>query len=86
MDAIEKGYRDWWAKHTPAERAALQGLDGHNHPREVLDVIDDADGIPSQVGMVDNPDHGTVTVPGFVRSWDPKDAYPIAQRDIEETP
>lgn len=76
MNKLEAGYRHWWSSHTPAERAALQRLDGHDNPRKVLDVLDDPDGMPLAVGMIDNPDHGVVMVPPFVLSWDPNDDDP----------
>jgi len=84
MDALEKGYRAWWAKHTAAERAELQQLDGYQNPREVLDVIENSEGIPLAAGMVDNPDHGSVTLPGYVLTWDPNDDHPTTQTDEDE--
>lgn len=73
---LEAAYRDWWRNHTPAERAALQRLDGQVSPRQVLDVVEDPDGMPLAVDMVDNPYHGTVSLPSFLLSWDPNDDDP----------
>lgn len=81
MTRSETGWRIWWAEHSPAERAALQRLDGHENPREVLDVIEDPDGIPISARTIENPDHGTVRLPGYLLGWDPNDDDPTTEED-----
>ncbi len=84
MDKLEASYRDWWSEHTPEQRRLLQSMHGVVNPRQVADIPLDVDGVPISVGMVDNPVHGVIYLPRYLRTWNPDDDNPTTLKDDDD--
>jgi hypothetical protein len=81
-DPKEQAWRAVWRRRTPAERRALQALDGTVAGLAVPDLTEDLDGLPLAVGYTADGDPAVIIpLPGFLMTWNPDDDDPTTDDD-----